>query len=117
MDTPYIERFVNKNNLIVLNDKTGTRLDPCSGKLSCLDLSFSSPSLASKTMWKVMDNSLGSDHFPVNIQISLGKDEKQSKNHINTGNIADEHLSFKNISWPKFANKCEAIMRRSINPY
>ena len=41
-----IEQFVNHHNLTVSNDGEGTRLDTRTGKLSCLDLRITTPSLA-----------------------------------------------------------------------
>ena len=35
-----VENFVLQNDLVILNDGSGTRLDPHSGKTSCLDLTL-----------------------------------------------------------------------------
>ena len=49
-----IENFIIQNDMVVLNDGSGTRMDPHSGKTSCLDLSLTSSSLANKCEWKVL---------------------------------------------------------------
>lgn len=41
-----IEDFIDKNNLVVLNDGRPTRIQVNSGSLSCIDLTFASGELA-----------------------------------------------------------------------
>ena len=64
-----VEEFLGENNLVLLNDGEGTRIDPHTGKLSCLDLTISSPNLAAKCSWKASNQNLGSDHFIISITI------------------------------------------------
>ena len=93
-----IETVIDKYNSVLINDGSGTRIDTHTGKISHLDLSIVSPSLASISSWNVEDNTLGSDHFLVSLKFDLkiGKDMPQQDN--------DEELpqSFKNFNWQKF---------------
>ena len=64
-----VEEFLLERNLVLLNDGEGTRIDPHSGKRSCLDLTLISPNLAAKSSWEATTQNLGSDHFVINILI------------------------------------------------
>lgn len=44
-----IEKFAANSNLVILNDGRGTRLDPQTGKLSCLDITLGTPALAAQS--------------------------------------------------------------------
>ena len=68
-----IEDFVFRNDLVIRNDGSGTRLDPHSDKTSCLDLSMISFSLAGNCTWNVMPDRLGGDNFPIFIDIFIGE--------------------------------------------
>lgn len=64
-----IEQFIDDNNLILLNDTTGTRINN-NGGLSAIDLSLTSASLAIKCNWRVHTSSMGSDHYPIHILLN-----------------------------------------------
>lgn len=55
----------NTNNLTVLNDGSQTRLTPPGGLNSCVDISIVSGNISSHMTWEVLDNTYGSDHFPI----------------------------------------------------
>ena len=59
-----LENIINNNNLCILNDKSGTYLTH-SGKTTSIDLTITSNNLAIKCNWSVMDNTMGSDHYPI----------------------------------------------------
>ena len=98
-----IEDFVFRNDLVILNDGSGTRLDPHSGKTSCLDLSLISSSLAGNCTWNVMPDRLGSDNFPIFIDIFIG--EKIPVRDINDS--SNRMWNLKNIDWKCFRSLCE----------
>ena len=63
---------VSENNIVVLNDGTGTRLNPINLETSCIDLSLVSTVISSHCTWYVDQKSThGSDHFVVNIKITV----------------------------------------------
>ena len=64
-----IEKFLSNNNLVCLNNGQGTRLNR-SGTLSHLDITFVSPSLANVASWSVWDDNLGSDHYPIILELN-----------------------------------------------
>lgn len=64
-----IENIVDEFNLTILNNGDGTYLNSKSHNFSAIDLSICTPSLAPKLVWKVLNNQLFSDHFPVEISM------------------------------------------------
>lgn len=63
-----IEKILENNNIILLNNTEPTRLNPINGNLSNIDLSLST-ALAQRIDWNVSSNLTSSDHFPITIQI------------------------------------------------
>ncbi len=61
-----LEEFMDKQGLVVLNDGRPTRFQVNQGGSSCLDLTFTSPDLALRGEWDIMDRyTIGSDHVPI----------------------------------------------------
>lgn len=65
-----IEDFILSNDICLLNSRTPTYFSPSSGKFSCLDLAFCSPSVFNDFKWEVLESSYGSDHLPSIIKLS-----------------------------------------------
>ena len=65
-----LERFILEERLVVLNTGTHTHVTMPSGVTSALDLSLSSPQLMPLFTWRVSDDPMGSDHFPVFLEIT-----------------------------------------------
>lgn len=57
--------YLSNTDHTLMNDLTGTRFDIRTGNSSNLDLSICSPSLSLEFAWRVSDELLGSDHFPI----------------------------------------------------
>jgi len=64
-----LEKFIDDNNLILLNDRTGTHIKP-NGDTTAIDLTIASPNLSMKCNWSVESTSLGSDHYPILINLN-----------------------------------------------
>lgn len=62
-----LEQIV-RHDMLVLNDKTHTRLDPVSGNTQALDVSICSTAIAYKFEWNVVPDCGDSDHFPILIK-------------------------------------------------
>jgi len=105
-----IETVLDKNNSVILNDGSGTRIDTHSGKISHLDLTITSSSLANKCTWNTEGNSLGSDHFLITIKITL---ENNIPNRQDIEN-KENSWSFKNFDWTKFKSLCDIEFEDSI---
>ena len=63
--------WVEQKGLVLLNDGSPTRLDPGRGIFTCLDLTFTSPKLANRVIWQVINDNWGSDHFPILISLEI----------------------------------------------
>lgn len=88
-----IESFIADGSLIVLNNGTHTRVDLYTGKTSAIDLSIVSESLARRLSWEVIDDSCGSDHFPIVIRDTDKLTEPEQKR---------PRWKFNNADWKKF---------------
>lgn len=55
-------------DLIILNDGSPTRLTK-ENKISAVDLTLATPNVASLSHWQTITDTLGSDHFPILLQI------------------------------------------------
>ena len=64
-----LESLLLDETLCVLNEGTRTHFTLPSGQTSALDLSLTSPELVPHFTWSVNDEPLGSDHFPIWLQI------------------------------------------------
>jgi hypothetical protein len=102
-----IEKMLENDHLVLLNNLEPTRINPINGELSCIDLSFSNASLAQHTDWNVLPNLTSSDHFPILIQIF--------SRHNDTCNSA-EIWNLKNQNWPLFTKFLESEISKIKNP-
>ena len=71
-----IEKLLEETDLCLYNDGSPTYLQPATLAPSYLDLTITEASLFTHFSWSVMNNSYGSDHFP----IVIAKVKKQSYN-------------------------------------
>ena len=100
-----IERFIENNNLVCLNNGEPTRMH-FNGSLSHLDLIIASQNLAFKIGSEVLNDQWGSDHYPltfnynesiVSVEINCNKfDYKKA----NWKNFQDSLADPKNYSYP-----------------
>ena len=63
-----MESIIEALDLCLMNTGMTTYIHPATGTSSALDLSLCHPSLASDYSWHLLDDSHGSDHFPILIQ-------------------------------------------------
>ena len=96
--------WVEQKDLVLLNDESPTRLDPGRGIFTCLDLAFTSPKLANKTISQVINDNWGSDHFPILISLYNSKSNLTTKN----SNL-DENFIFEKADWDLLKTLCEDI--------
>ena len=89
-----IENFIMQNNLSLLNDGSFTYLHPASGSFSALDLCLCEPCLYMDFSFSVLDDSHGSDHFPVVIHSDIPEADGVSR------------WNFKRANWSEFSRFC-----------
>ena len=95
--------FISNNNVVVLNDGSGTRQNPTNLELSCIDISICSSNLAHQIAWSVDHSSLyGSDHFVIHLSFNqlpaVSGDEKEY------------NWNYKKADWDGFASMCDQTL-------
>ena len=98
-----IERFTDKHNLCILNDGTHTYLKPqaqhVTNPTSAIDLTISTPELALRSVWEVLPDTHGSDHYPILTSILPSVAEIQPS-------CDSSHWVFPRADWEKFHDLC-----------
>ena len=94
-----ISEWIEKNDLILLNNNQPTRYDKIHHTMSAIDLSICTPDLAQSLMWDVHPEPLGSDHFPINITLGNLKIPNQTPKQ-------EPKFQYKNANWDKFQELC-----------
>ena len=97
-----IEFFIDKNDLIFLNDGSFTYLHPGNGSYSAIDLSLCSPSVALDFTWEVDHDLHGSDHFPILISTNITPEETSPR------------WVFKRADWATYESLCDIEITYSI---
>ena len=101
-----IENFIDEHNLVVLNNKQPTRLHH-TGTLTCIDVTLTNPQMALNSTWSVLEDNLGSDHFPIIINTK--------KQHTEEPDTSTKY-NFKKANWNLFQESCEKDLN-SIQQY
>ena len=98
-----IERFTNIHNLCILNDGTHTYLKPqaqhANKPTSAIDLTISTPGLALRSVWEVLQDTHGSDHYPILTSILPSVAEMQPS-------CDPSHWVFSKANWEQFHDVC-----------
>ena len=98
-----IERFTDKHNLCILNDGTHTYLKPQAQHVnrptSAIDLTISTPGLALRSVWEVLTDTHGSDHYPILTSILPPVAETQP-------GCDPSHWVFSKADWELFDDLC-----------
>ncbi|CAG2200448.1 unnamed protein product [Mytilus edulis] len=95
-----IEKVIDQNNMIILNDGTGT-YQTVTGNRTQIDLTLVSASLANDSQWSVLDEQLGSDHFPVLTVLNA----KPVRNKVCT----PQRWVYDKADWHRFTTLCNEI--------
>lgn len=91
--------WVTDTGKVLLNDGSPTRVGQA---LTCLDLTIASPRLSVISDWGVMEDTWGSDHFPIITSI-------QKHGMPEPKNNSDTKFNYKKADWEKFKEMCEEI--------
>lgn len=68
-----MEKFIEDQDLVCLNDGRVTRVDVARGLVSPVDLTLVSKQIARVSKWDVVhDATVGSDHYPIICEIGVG---------------------------------------------
>ena len=96
-----IEDLLTKTNTFLLNDTSPTYLIPASLKTTSVDLTMCSPDLATSLDWSTLDDTHGSDHFPIKINTAPPVIISPPKK-----------FNFKKADWSNFTEDC----KKTLNP-
>lgn len=91
-----LEECIESHNFVALNNGVGTYLKR-DGTRSHLDIAITSSGLGRKCIWEVLDTTLGSDHFAIEINIGETADIE---------NLHQPRWLLKKANWDKFRHEC-----------
>ncbi|GFW75431.1 probable RNA-directed DNA polymerase from transposon X-element [Trichonephila clavipes] len=93
-----VEKLLTELDLTLLNDGSNTYFHSPTQSFSAIDLSICSPSLLLNLTWSVLDNPLGSDHFPVVISYATP---------IACATICQPQWKFDQADWETFRTQAD----------
>ncbi|GFX46003.1 probable RNA-directed DNA polymerase from transposon X-element [Trichonephila clavipes] len=93
-----VEKLLTELDLTLLNDGSNTYFHSPTQSFSAIDLSICSPSLLLNLTWSVLDNPLGSDHFPVVISYATP---------IACATIRQPRWKFDQANWETFRTQAD----------
>ena len=98
-----IERFTDKHNLCILDDGTHTYRKPQAQHMnrptSAIDLTISTLGFALRSVWEVLSDTHGSDHYPILASILPSVAEIQPS-------YDPSHWVFSKANWEQFHEVC-----------
>ena len=74
-----VEKFINENDLCLLNEGAYTYIKPRSGNRPALDLTVCDPTVYMDFSWDVKDDNYRSDHFPILLKNTESRSENISR--------------------------------------
>ena len=86
-----MENFINRNDIVYLNNKEPTYIHPAFQTLSTLDLALCHPTLGLDFTFSVLSDLFGSDHFPVLLTSSVSESGEKLP-----------HWNFKKADWATY---------------
>ena len=99
-----LEDVINRNNLLLYNNKAYTYLHPGTGTYSAIHLTLADASIFLDYSWKVHDDTCGSDHFPIILE--------------NSGPKLDDKIprwNLRRAKWDEFKNSCILKLNSDTN--
>ena len=106
-----IEEIIDECNLSVLNTGNGTHIKN-NGSLSPIDLSLASNRLALKCNWRVLNDSMGSDHLPIHITVNETTNNDEAADIIET---SQTRFNLKRADWQLFKQHCKTYLNKSVS--
>ena len=102
-----IWQWVENLGLVLMNDGSPTRLDKGRGIFSHIDLTLASPNISASLAWGVIEDNMGSDHFP--LFITLNNKFKIEQNSANC-----KKFNYDKADWSAFHNLCKDILLEEV---
>ena len=95
-----LEDIFNLRNMIVLNDGSHTYLHRTNNTASFLDLTVVDPTVVLDFKWSVLEDTHGSDHYPILLEGESLEEEDVS-----------EKFNFKKANWDSFSENCRGRIK------
>ena len=102
-----LEKLIQNEDLVLLNDSTPTHINFGNGNFSCIDLSLSSPSIAQRLEWEVLPEIHSSDHIPIKIIIS--------HRQVNNKHPNKHRWNLKNPNWNLYTDLLEEETNKIVD--
>ena len=98
-------------NLVTLNSLEATRINPATGGLSSPDVTLVPSSLERRCQWRVMQDSMGSDHLPIDIHIGgcLARLDRKRR--------PSPRPSWNSVDWTAFGQTLDAALIAKPGPF
>lgn len=99
----WVTNAAELSDLVCLNDGSHTWSSPVRGINSTPDITFASPAIACESTWHRTEDTYGSDHFPIYIEITSGRySDFGCRPSVGTGRI----------DWRRFSELCDDRLQR-----
>lgn len=100
-----IEEFIEEEELVCINDGTGTRLNTARGTESAIDITIVTKDIADRCEWEVLrGNTVGSDHYPIKTQVGI-----ECAKEIE---VREEKWILERADWDKFREISEDLLQK-----
>lgn len=99
-----IEKLIQNENLVLLNDTSPTQIYLINGNFSSIDLPLSTSLIAQRLEWEVLPEIYSSDHIPIKIKIT--------PRQINKTYANKQRWNLKNTNWEIYSDLLEEEIRK-----
>jgi len=106
---------MDDNNLVILNTGQPTRINPITPSNSAIDLTITTTNISSQTQWHIHDDTWGSDHLPIIIDIQQKLQTEENIKHNPT-------WSYNKANWQEYKKQgilvdSDKIIHPDINTF
>lgn len=100
-----IEEMIDRRDLVCINNGKESRLDISRNKMLCIDLTLVSANMANICEWKIFNDNIGNDQFPIICTINTDKCTQES--------APIYRWCFQKAQWDKFREPCRKSVSNS----
>ena len=100
-----VEEFLEKNNLVCLNDGSGTYMKHC-GEVSHLDLALCKGKISTMADFIVLSDSWGSDHYPLVVSI---------QSHCSAAPCRPPGFNYRKADWCHYKTELDKLLTGDNN--
>ena len=100
-----LEEIFDELNMIVIDQDKPTHISTAYNSSSHIDVTITSPSMATSLEWNTLDDTYGSDHFPIEIILTIANNEMNQRPRWN----------FNKANWAKFNQELKLEIPQQIS--